>query len=145
MPDDDFELGCTANEEEERPTEVILPGKTRQAATLASEIEKFPQVTISRMGRHATIEFHGIEVLGDQDCLAPHRAQLMQLIDDPECDLVTFDLTGVRIVLSGMLGFLASATRRCREVEVRNPSPEVLELLQITRLDTLLMIRGATA
>jgi anti-anti-sigma regulatory factor len=145
MPDDDFELGCSADAGDETPTEVLLPGTGQRTMTAAAAIGEFPSVIISRNGRHASIEFRGIEVLDDHDCLAAHRPQLMQLLDDPGCELVTFDLTGVKIVLSGMLGFLATATKRCREVEIRNPSPEVLEILRITRLDTLLMIRGATA
>jgi anti-sigma B factor antagonist len=145
MPDEDFELGSSAPGADERPTEILFAGPGRRIIAESPPIGEFQPVIISRTGRHVTIEFHGIEVLDDHDCLASHRAQIMDLINNPDCDHVTFDLTGVRIVLSGMLGLLATATRRCREVELRNPSREVLEILRITRLDTLLMIRGATA
>lgn len=145
MPDDDFELGCPDDlGGDDRPTEMVPPGPGRRARTEPPAIDEFHPMTVSRAGRHVTIAFHGVAILDDRDCLAPHRAYLMQILEAHECEVVTFDLTGVKIVLSGMMGFLASATKCCREVELRNPSPEVLEMLRITRLDTLLMIRGAT-
>ena len=66
-------------------------------------------------------------------------------IDDPVCQIVIVDLTGVRIVLSGMLGLLVSARNRGREVELLNPSSDVQEILRTTKLDTFFLIRGSVS
>ena len=51
-----------------------------------------------------------------------------------------FDLTGVRLVPSGLLGLLASLKKLGIEVHLYNPSNDVREVLEITRLDKLFKI-----
>jgi anti-anti-sigma regulatory factor len=48
----------------------------------------------------------------------------------------------VKLVPSGMLGMLASLGRLGVEVFVFNPSEEIREVLEITRLDSVLQVRN---
>jgi len=145
MPDDEFELGAAEDLLDERPT-AVAGDKHGSKPEMQPAASRSPNtLLITRNGRSVTIGFSGQQIVDDENCLAPHREQLLKLIEDSECDLLTFDLTGVRIILSGMLGLLASARNRGREIELLNPSPEVQEILRMTKLDTLLLIRGTAS
>ena len=63
------------------------------------------------------------------------------MIREHSCEVLGFDLTGVKLVPSGMLGMLASLGRLGVEVYLFNPSDEIREVLAITRLDTVLQIQ----
>ena len=57
--------------------------------------------------------------------------------------IVAFDLTGVRLVPSGMLGLLVSLTRipgLPLKVQVFNPSRDVREVLSITKLNRMIEV-----
>jgi anti-sigma B factor antagonist len=141
MPDSDFELSGADDVLDDRPTTVNDSSAGRKPRGSGGPTA----LKITRSGRSVTIGFLGQEIVNDERCLAAHRDQLLQVIDDPDCDVVTFDLTGVKIVLSGMLGLLISARNRGREVELLNPSPEFQEILRTTRRDTVLLIRGSAS
>ena len=69
---------------------------------------------------------------------AHYRAAITDLLKSNHCSTVAFDLTGVRLVPSGMLGLLVSLTRLegyPLKVQIFNPSDDVREVLQITRLN----------
>ena len=63
------------------------------------------------------------------------------LFREHHCEVLAFDLTGVKLVPSGMLGMLASLGRLGVEVLLFNPSDEIREVLEVTRLDTVLQIQ----
>lgn len=74
---------------------------------------------------------------------AQYRAAISDLLRTHNSNVVAFDLTGVRLVPSGILGLLVSLTRLpdlTLQVQVFNPSPEVQEVLNITRLNRLIEI-----
>jgi hypothetical protein len=77
--------------------------------------------------------------------VSDYRDELLQLIEVPECATVIFDLTGISAPPSGLVGLLASAIDRGRDVEVRNPSVEVQEILRMAQLDSCLLIRSTTS
>ena len=76
----------------------------------------------------------------DQIDLGECREEIMQLLKLHECKTLAFDLTGVRLVPSGLLGLLASLKKLGIEVHLYNPSNDVREVLEITRLDKLFKI-----
>ena len=90
-------------------------------------------------GPLTVVGFGASEVL-DQIDLAECRDEIMELLKLHDCKVLAFDLTGVRYVPSGMLGLLASLNRLGIEVHLYNPSSDVREVLQITRLDQLFKI-----
>jgi anti-anti-sigma factor len=64
----------------------------------------------------------------------------MELLELHDCKVLAFDLTGVKYVPSGMLGLLASLRRQGIEVHLYNPSSDVREVLEVTRLDQLFQV-----
>lgn len=91
-------------------------------------------------GNILTIQFHAIEV-PDELCIAGYRDQVFQLLQQhPDCTVIRFDLTGIRLVPSGLLGLLASVQQRGYSVEIVNPSGDVQAVLRTTKLDSLLKI-----
>ena len=81
---------------------------------------------------------------GDRDALdlsvVACQSELSQVLRDSNCHTLAVDLTGVRLVASGMLGVFASIQRRGVRVLLFNPSPDLVEVLEITKLDRLLPI-----
>ncbi|MEZ6059442.1 MAG: STAS domain-containing protein [Planctomycetaceae bacterium] len=74
---------------------------------------------------------------------AHYRAAITDLLIANGSKTVAFDLTGVRIVPSGMLGLLVSLRNiegLHPTVQVFNPSDDVQEVLQITKLNTLIEV-----
>ncbi|MFN9719038.1 MAG: STAS domain-containing protein [Planctomycetota bacterium] len=74
---------------------------------------------------------------------AHYRAAITDLVRANQSSVVAFDLTGVRLVPSGMLGLLVSLTRvegLPLRVQVFNPSEDVREVLSITKLNRMIEI-----
>lgn len=74
---------------------------------------------------------------------AHYRAAIADLLRANSSEIVAFDLTGVNLVPSGMLGLLVSLKNLeglTPVVQVFNPSADVREVLQITKLNTLIEI-----
>ena len=76
--------------------------------------------------------------------VAHYRAAISDLLKLNNSSTVAFDLTGVRLVPSGMLGLLVSLTRIPNlplTVQMFNPSADVREVLAITKLNRMIEIR----
>lgn len=74
---------------------------------------------------------------------AHYRAAITDLLRLYNSGIVAFDLTGVRLVPSGMLGLLVSLTRIAGlplRVQVFNPSDDVREVLSITKLNRMIEV-----
>jgi hypothetical protein len=95
---------------------------------------------IYQTGELTVVGFGGRDV-PDEVCIAAYRAQLLDLIATHDCKVLAFDLTGVQLVPSGMLGVLSSIRQRVGRVELYNPSPDVMEVLRITKFDQLFEIK----
>jgi anti-sigma B factor antagonist len=91
-------------------------------------------------GPLTVVGFGGMEI-PDQIDLAEYREELRDLVKLHDCRVLAFDLTGIRYIPSGMLGLLASLRREGVEVHLYNPSVDVREVLEITRLDRLFKIQ----
>ena len=75
--------------------------------------------------------------------VAHYRAAIIDLLKANNSSTVAFDLTGVRLVPSGMLGLLVSLTRiegTPLTVQIFNPSTDVREVLAITKLNRMIEI-----
>lgn len=95
------------------------------------------QLEVYDVGELTVVGFGGREVL-DRLSLADCRAELMDLIHEHKCHTLAFDLTGIRLIPSGLLGMLCSIRNQGIEVHLYNPSQDVREVLEITKLDGLL-------
>jgi anti-sigma B factor antagonist len=97
-------------------------------------------LNVYQAGKLTVVSFGSADVL-DQIVVSECREEIAELIKQYHCEVVGFDLTGVKLVPSGMLGMLASLGRLGVEVYLFNPSEEIREVLEITRLDTVLQIQ----
>lgn len=95
------------------------------------------QLEVYQAGELTVVGFGGREVL-DRLSLADCRMELLSLIQEHQCKTLAFDLTGVRLIPSGLLGMLCSVSRQGIDVHLYNPSQDVREVLEITNLDSIL-------
>jgi anti-sigma B factor antagonist len=91
---------------------------------------------VYQTGPLTVVGFGGVDV-PDEVCIAGYRDQLMKLIDDHGCNVLAFDLSGVKLVPSGMIGVLVSLRKRVDRLELYNASPDVEDVLKLTNLISL--------
>jgi anti-sigma B factor antagonist len=94
---------------------------------------------VYQSGELTVVGFGDREIL-DQVDLSACRAEIIALVEKHNCKTLAFDLSGVKLIPSGMLGLLASLRRMNIVVHLYNPSPDIVEVLQITRLSDVLPI-----
>jgi anti-anti-sigma factor len=94
---------------------------------------------VYQSGELTVVGFGDREIL-DQVDLSACRAEIIALVEKHGCKTLAFDLSGVKLIPSGMLGLLASLRRMNIAVHLYNPSPDIVEVLQITRLSDVLPI-----
>ena len=85
------------------------------------------------------VGFNGEEIL-DQVDIAACRAEILALVEQYHVETLAFDLTGVKLIPSGLLGLLASLRKQNVKVQIYNPSEDVREVLEITKLDQVLEV-----
>jgi anti-sigma B factor antagonist len=102
---------------------------------------KDPRVLkVYQTGELTVVGFGGQDV-PDEVCIASYREQLFRMVEDYQCKVLAFDLTGVTLVPSGMLGVLTSLRSKVDRIELYNPSVDVREVLHMTRLEQLFDIK----
>ena len=95
---------------------------------------------VYQTGELTVVGFGGRDV-PDEVCIANYRDQLFQMVKENQCKVLAFDLTGVTLIPSGMLGVLTSLRSKVQRIELYNPSVDVREVLRMTRLETLFEIK----
>lgn len=93
-------------------------------------------------GEVTVLGFGGQDVPSEFNA-SSYRAAIADLVRQHRSSVVAFDLTGVRLVPSGMLGLLVSLTRMeglPLRIQVYNPSDDVREVLSITKLNRMIEI-----
>ena len=90
-------------------------------------------------GKLTVIGFGGHDVL-DHVNVAECRDEIASLVRENACEVLAFDLTAVKLIPSGLLGVLASLRDLGVEVHLYNPSKDVREVLEITKLDQLMQV-----
>lgn len=99
-----------------------------------------PLLNVYEIGELTVVGFSGRDV-PDEICLAGYRDQLLALLSEYPVKTLAFDLTGVKLIPSGMLGLLTSLRRRVDQIELYNPSEDIREVLKITNLEKLFTIK----
>ncbi len=94
---------------------------------------------IYQTGPLTVVGFDGREIL-DQLDLNHCREELMALVAEHGCKILAFDLTGVKLMPSGLLGLLASMRKVGIEIHLYNPSEDVQEVLTVTQLNTVMPV-----
>ena len=98
-----------------------------------------PLLQVYQSGVLTVVGFGGVHV-PDEYSVVSYRDQILKLINDHKCEQLAFDLTGVKLLPSGLLGLLSSIRDTSVEVHLYNPSPDVREVLAVTSLDKLMPI-----
>ncbi len=88
-----------------------------------------------------TVVGFGGRVIVDDISVADCRDEILQIVQSHDAKVVAFDLTGVRLIPSGLLGLMASLRHMDLSIRVYNPSPEVREVLSVTMFDRLIEVR----
>ena len=94
------------------------------------------------VGETTVLGFGGQDVPSEFN-VAHYRAAISDLLVANNSSTVAFDLTGVKLVPSGMLGLLVSLRNLDNlepTVQVFNPGDDVREVLQITKLNQMIEI-----
>lgn len=95
---------------------------------------------IYETGKVTVVGFDNVDI-PDEYCVSSYREQLGKLINEHKCEILAFDLTGLKLVPSGMLGLLVSMRNRGVQVELYNPSDALKETLAITKLLPMFTLR----
>lgn len=88
---------------------------------------------VYQAGPTTVVGFGGRDLLDDVN-LAECRERMLSIIDEHHCNVLAFDMTGVKLIPSGLLGLLASIRSHGVEVHIYNPSPDVYEVLEVSNL-----------
>jgi len=94
---------------------------------------------VYQAGELTVVGFGGKDILdriNPSDC----RDEIAALIKQHRCKVLAFDLTGVKLMPSGMLGLFASLKKLGLDIHLYNPSPDIREVLEIMKLDRVLHI-----
>ena len=110
------------------------------SALKMNELKDPNVLKIYQTGELTVVGFGGQDV-PDEVCIAAYRDQLFQLVKEHRCKVLAFDLTGVTLIPSGMLGVLTSLRNKVERLELYNPSVDVREVLHMTRLENLFEIK----
>lgn len=90
-------------------------------------------------GKLTVVGFGGRNLL-DQVNLSDCRTEVLDLVRENDCEVLAFDLTGVAVIPSGLLGLLASLRQRSIEIHLYNPSESVRDVLEVTKLNQLMPV-----
>lgn len=99
---------------------------------------------IQRNETVAVVRFRSCEFPNDSAC-EDCRLELEAYLDANDCDVLTFDLEGVAIIPSTMLGLMLTIRQRGIVIRIANPSEHVLAVLEITRLTSKIEVETATS
>jgi anti-anti-sigma factor len=99
-------------------------------------MSKSPDILeISTNGNEAVARFQSID-FPNETALEQCREQLDEYLAAHPCEVLVFDLTGVVIIPSTMLGLLLAYRQRGMRVRIVNPSEHVVAVLNVTKLNS---------
>lgn len=87
-----------------------------------------------------TVVGFGGEPPPDMLSLTQYRPALQQLLSEVQCNILAIDLSGIPIIPSGLLGVLTSFGKSGIEVQLHNTSKDIQEVIELTKLDTMIQI-----
>lgn len=100
-----------------------------------------PIFTCYQSGELIVIGFGGIDALDFMN-LTHCQLELVELIKKHQAKALAIDLTGISLVPSGLLGVIASMKKLVGKVMVFNPSAEIRDVFEITRLDKVVELHN---
>ena len=106
----------------------------------AKEVTQDGVLHVYEVGELIVLGFAGKDVPSNFN-VAHYREAISELAKANGASKIAFDLTGVRIVPSGILGLWASLKKQDIAIEVYNPSDDIQEVLEITKLNQLITVK----
>lgn len=106
--------------------------------------DEFATLEVLQKGDVTVISFGGRDVL-DQINIAACRDQIACIVKQNQTQTLAFEMAGVRLIPSGMLGLLASLRDSVGKIQILNPSEDVREVLEITKLNQIFDVRDEVA
>ena len=77
----------------------------------------------------------------DESRVAGYRVQLLDFVQRTSCKSLTFDMKGIKIVPSRMLGFFVSLKNEGHDIELVDMEQGVQDVFRITKLAQMFTIR----
>jgi anti-anti-sigma factor len=106
--------------------------------------KEFATLEVAQSGDVTIIGFGGRDIL-DQINIASCREQIAELVKQHQSKTLAFNMSGVRLIPSGMLGLLASLRDTVDKIQILNPSEDVREALEITKLNQIFEVLDEAA
>ena len=127
-------------------TDESNPDKTDEDSTGDFRLERRAttaegKLTVHEAGKFTVVGFGGADVPDDVS-IDTYREQLFRLVEEQGCETIAFDLTGVRMIPSGIVGLLVSLKTRGLRVVLTNASNEVQTVLERTKLASMFELQG---
>jgi anti-anti-sigma factor len=82
--------------------------------------------------------------LPDEARVAKYRTQLLEFVQRTNCKSLTFDLAGIKILPSRMLGLFVNLRNEGHDIELVNLEQAVQDIFRITKLGPMFTIRDHT-
>ena len=103
--------------------------------------EEFATLQLVQNGETTIVSFIDCENL-DQINIAACRDQITEIVKRNQTKTLAFEMSKVRLIPSGMLGLLASLRDMVSKIRILNPSEDVREVLEITKLNQIFEVRN---
>ena len=97
-------------------------------------------LNLAHSGGRVLVDFN-YKDLPDETRVTKYRAQLLDFVQLTNCKSLTFDLRGLKILPSRMLGFFVSLKSEGHDIELLNLEQGVRDIFRITKLGPLFTIR----
>ena len=126
-------------------TDESIPDKTDEDSTDDFRAQRgttspVGNLTVYEAGKFTVVGFGGVDVPDDVS-IDSCREQLFRLVEEQGCEAITFDLTGVRMIPSGIVGLLVSLKAHGLQVVLFNASNEVQAVLERMKLASMFELR----
>ena len=102
---------------------------------------EFATLEIAQEGETTRVTFVDADGL-DRINISACKEQITEIVKRNNTRTLAFDMRGVRLIPSGMLGLLASLKSVVMTIEILNPSEDVREVLEVTKLNQLFVVRN---
>jgi len=132
----------------EKPEHVASQSQSPSSSNSASA-EPAVSGAVSNDANHLNLSHSGDRILvgfnykdmPDETRVARYRAQLLDFVKRTNCKSLKFDMKGIKIVPSRMLGFFVSLKNEGHDIELVDLEQAVQDIIRITKLAPMFTIR----
>jgi hypothetical protein len=125
--------------------ELPLPSSASASMEFAADCDKSNDpnlLSLEHSGWQISIVFN-YKDMPDETRVFRYRSQLRDFVRRTNCKSLRFDLTGIKVLPSRMLGFFILLKNEGHDIELVNLAQGVQDIFRITRLGPLFRIRDS--